>query len=153
VTTYVDSSALVAVYVPERFSKAARLAVRTVSQVPFTALHQLEIPNAFELLVGRGLITRAECRAIQEHLREDLESQRLMPVSLDLERVFVDAGELSRLYTAKFLGRSLDLLHVAAAHAALCTRFVSADDRQLVIAKASGLETMDIKRRARRQKP
>ena len=66
--------------------------------------------------------------------------------------MFVDAGELSRLHTAKFLGRSLDLLHVAAAHAALCTTLVSADDRQLVIANASGLETLDIKRRARRQK-
>lgn len=150
-TTYVDSSALVPVYVPERFSKAARLAVRAAPQVPFTALHQLEIPNAFELLVGRGLITRAECRAIQTHLREDVESQRLMPVSLDLERVFTDAGELSRLHTAKRLARSLDLLHVAAAHAALCTTFVSADDRQLAVAKATGLETVDIEQRVRRQ--
>lgn len=151
-TTYIDSSALVPMYVPERFSKAARLAVRTASQVPFTPLHQLEIPNAFELLVGRGLITRAECRAIQMYLREDLESQRLMPISFDLERVFTDAGDLSRLYAAKFLARSLDLLHVAAAHRALCTTFVSADDRQLAVAKASGLEAVDIKRRIRRTK-
>ena len=50
-TTYVDSSALVPVYARERFSKRAGLAVRTGSQVPFTALHRLEIPNAFELLV------------------------------------------------------------------------------------------------------
>jgi hypothetical protein len=40
---------------------------------------------------------------------------------LDLEHVLVDAGELSRLYTAKFLGRSLDLVHVAGALAASCT--------------------------------
>lgn len=150
-TTYVDSSALVPVYVPERFSAAARSAVLAASQVPFTALHQLEIPNAFELLVGRGLITRAECRAIQAHVQEDLESRRLMRVSLDLERVFMDAAELSRLYTAKLLTRSLDLLHVAAAHAAACTRFVSADDRQLAVARASGLEAVDIKRRVRRR--
>ncbi len=52
-TTYIDSSVLVAVYVPERFSKAARKAVRDVPQVPFTQLHELEVPNAFELLVGR----------------------------------------------------------------------------------------------------
>jgi predicted nucleic acid-binding protein len=152
VTTYVDSSALVPVYVPERFSKAARTAVRTASQVPFTALHQLEVTNAFEQLVGRGLITRGECRAIRTHLQEDLETQRLMPVSLDLERVFMDAAELSRMYTAKLLARSLDLLHVAAAHATQCTRFVSADDRQLAVAKAIGLEAVDIKRRVRRQK-
>lgn len=149
-TTYVDSSALVAVYVPERFSKAARRAVKVASQVPFTALHQLEIANAFELLVGRGLITRGECRAVQAHLRDDLESQRLMPVVLDLDRVFTDASEFARLHSARFLTRSLDLLHVAAAHAALCATFISADDRQLAVAKATGLEAVDIKRRVRR---
>lgn len=152
-TTYVDSSALVPVYVPERFSKAARSVVRTAGQVPFTAIHQLEVPNAFELLMGRELITRHECRCVQAHLRDDLENERLVPVSLDLERVVVDAAELSRLYTAKFLARSLDLLHVAAAHQALCTTFVSADDRQLAVARASGLSVVDIKRQIRRQRP
>ena len=149
--TYIDSSALVPVYVPERFSSAARSAVRKAGQVPFTALHQIEVPNAFELLVGRMQITRAECRAIQAQLRTDLEDQRLLPVSVDLDRVFADACELSRLHTAKHLARSLDLLHVAAAHLALCTTFVSADDRQLAVAKASGLATIDIKRRPRRK--
>jgi predicted nucleic acid-binding protein len=152
VTTYIDSSALVPVYVPERFSKAARSAVRSAGQLPFTALHQLEIPNAFEQLVGRELLTRDECRRIQAQLRDDVQNQRLVPVSLDLERVFAEAGELSRRYAAKFLARSLDLLHIAAAHVALCTTFVSADDRQLAVAKASGLSTLDIKRRTRRAK-
>ena len=151
-TTYVDSSALVAVYVPERFSKAARGAVRNVPQVPFTQLHELEVPNAFELLVGRGLISREECRAIQSQLRDDLETQRLAPVSLDLERVFTSASELSHVYTAKFLTRSLDLLHVAAAQLTMCVRFVSADDRQLAVAKAAGLDVVDIKRPGRRPK-
>lgn len=148
-TTYVDSSALVPVYLPERFSSAARSAVRAAGQVPFTALHQIEVPNAFELLVGRKQITRDECRAIQAQLRNDLQDQRLMSMSLDLDQMFTDACELSRLYTAKHLARSLDLLHVAAARLALCTTFVSADDRQLVVAKASGMTTIDIKRRLR----
>jgi predicted nucleic acid-binding protein len=152
VTTYIDSSALVAVYVPERFSRAAREALRSAPQVPFTQLHELEVPNAFELLVGRRLIKRAECRAIQEQLHGDIESQRLMSLSMDLEGVFVKACELSRTYTATLLTRSLDLLHVAAAHIAMCTTFVSADDRQLGVAKATGLRVVDIKRRVQHQK-
>jgi predicted nucleic acid-binding protein len=152
VTTYVDSSVLVPIYVPERFSTSARNAVRDAGQVPFTAIHQLEVPNAFEWLVGRDLMTREECRAIQGQLREDLEAHRLVQVSLDLDQVFTQAVEFSRLYTTKHLARSLDLLHVAAAHAATCTTFVSADDRQLAVAKASGLRTIDIKRGTRRQK-
>jgi len=152
VSTYVDASALVPIYVPERFSTSARSAVRIAGQVPFTAIHELEVPNAFELLVGRELITREDCRSIQQQLRDDVERQRLLPTSLDLDEVFTQASELSRLYTAKHLARSLDLLHVAAAHAAMCNTFVSADDRQLAVAKASGLRTVDIKRRPRRQK-
>lgn len=151
-TTYVDSSALVSVYVTERFSKAARAAVRRASQIPYTPLHQLEVPNAFEMLVGRHSITRDECRAIFGQLREDVDAQRLITVSPDLEQVFARASEFSRLYTAKTLARSLDLLHVAAALLTSCTRFVSGDDRQLAVAKASGLEVVDIKRGIARRK-
>jgi predicted nucleic acid-binding protein len=152
VTTYVDSSALVAVYVPERFSKAARRAVRAMPQVPFTHLQELEVKNAFELLTGRGLISREERRGIQGQLQEDIESQRLAQVSVDFGRVFMDAAELSRAHSARFLTRTLDLLHVAAAHVLMCTTFVSADERQLAVAKATGLKIVDIKRRARGQK-
>jgi predicted nucleic acid-binding protein len=149
-TTYVDSSALVPVYVPERFSRTARSVVQAAQQIPFTPLHALEVPNAFELLVGRGAITRDECRAILEQLQEDIDAQRLKIVSPDFDEVFGQAGELSRLYTARFLARSLDLLHVAAAHVTSCKRFVSGDDRQLAVAKASGLRVVDVKRMGRR---
>ena len=151
-TTYIDSSVLVAVYVPERFSNAARQTVSTVPQVPFTQLHELEVPNTFELLVGRGSISREECRAIQVHLQEDLESRRLARVSLDLDRLFTGANDLSRTHTARFLTRNLDLLHVAAARVMMCSVFASADDRQLAVAKATGLKVVDIKRRPRRKK-
>jgi hypothetical protein len=138
--------------VSERFSHAARQTVRAVPQVPFTQLHELEVPNAFELLVGRGLISREECWAIHAQLEEDLDSQRLARVFLDLDRVFTGASDLSRTYTTKFLTRSLDLLHVAAARVMMCSTFASADDRQLAVAKATGLKVVDIKRRARPKK-
>lgn len=151
-TTYVDSSALVPVYVPERFSQAARRALRGSPQVPFTSLHELEVPNAFALLTGRGLISGEEHRAIRALLQEDVEAQRLVPLALDWNRVFASACELSESHTVKLLTRSLDLLHVAAAHAASCRVFVSADDRQLAVAKATGLKVVDIKRSGRAAK-
>lgn len=151
-TTYVDSSALVPVYVPERFSKSARRALRASPQVPFTPLHELEVLNAFALLMGRGLISDDEYHAIRTQLREDIDAQRLVPVALDWERVFASARELSENYTARLLTRSLDLLHVAAARATNCRVFVSADDRQLAVAKASGLRVVDIKRHVRSAK-
>lgn len=151
-TTYADSSALLPLYVTEQFSEAADAVLRPLGQIPFTAIHQLEVPNALERLVGRKLMTREECRSVQRQLRDDIDNLRLMPLVLDLDQVFTHAGELSGMYAAKHLARSLDLLHVAAAHAAKCTRFVSADDRQLAVAKASGLTPVDIKRSTRRQK-
>lgn len=151
-TSYIDSSALVAVYVTERFSTLARRALRAVPQVPFTQLHELEVLNAFELLVGRAVVTRQECRTLRAHLNDDIEHQRLVRLSLDLDRAFADAYELSRLHASKFLSRSLDLLHVAAAHVATCSTFISADDRQLAVAKATGLAVIDIKRGVQRPK-
>lgn len=145
-TTYVDSSALVPVYVPETFSSAARAAVREAGQLPFTVLHRLEVSNAFELLVGRHLLTRDESRAVRQQLQEDIVTQRLLSLAIDFDHVFDVAVDLSQEYTAKLLTRSLDLLHVAAAHALGCARFVSADDRQLAVAKASGLAIVDIMR-------
>jgi predicted nucleic acid-binding protein len=147
--TYVDSSVLVALYIPESFSVAARAIIYEAAQVPFTALHDLELPNAFERLVGRGLITRKECRAVLQQLEDDIENRRLARFALDLAGVFADATELSRRYAAKYLARSLDLLHIAAAHYVECTSFVSADDRQLAVAKASGLRIVDVKRTSR----
>jgi predicted nucleic acid-binding protein len=150
--TYVDSSALVPVYVPESFSAAARDAVQDARQVPYTALHRLEVPNAFELMVARKLITADERRSVLRQLQDDIDAQRLMPLALDLERLFADAGELSRKYSARFFARSLDLLHVASAHLADCRKFVSADDRQLRVAKAIGLTVIDIRRPIRRHR-
>ena len=98
------------------------------------------------------MINEEERRAIYAQLQDDIQSQRLARVSVDLEFVFRGARELSRAHSAKFLTRSLDLLHVAAAHLATCTTFVSADNRQLAVAKASGLKAVDIKRRARSHK-
>jgi hypothetical protein len=123
--------------------------LKAASQVPFTHFHGLEVLNAFELLVGREAITRDECRAVQDQLQDDLANRRLVRLTVDLDQVFTNASELSRAYTAKTLTRSLGLLHVAASHLALCKTFVSADDRQLAVAKARGLKVIDIKSRTR----
>lgn len=148
-TTYIDSSALVPVYVPERFSTVAREALRGLPQVPYTSLHELEVSNAFALLRGRGLITVEEYRAIRTQLKEDVDAPRFVPVALDWADVFAIACELSEAYTATLLTRSLDLLHVAAARVTSCRVFVSGGDRQLAVAKAAGLKVVDIKKRPR----
>jgi predicted nucleic acid-binding protein len=151
VSTYLDSSALVAVYVTEAFSRAARRAIRA-DRAPVTGLHILELFNAFERLVGIGSITRKEQRMLVTQFREDAEAGRLQAYSLDLQKTFSDAHKLSLAHSAKLLTRSLDLLHVAAARLIGCTTFVSADGRQLALAKTLGLRVIDIARPLRRPK-
>jgi predicted nucleic acid-binding protein len=150
--TYIDSSALIPLYVTERLSEAADAAVTAAGDIPFTPIQQLELTNAFERLVGRRLLTRDECRRLYEQLEDDLDKGRLVTAGGDLDAVVAHAVELSRAHAAKFLARSLDLMHVAAAQVLECMTFVSADDRQLAVARATGLKTQDIKRTARRKK-
>ena len=145
-TTYVDSSALVPVYVPERFSNAARKVLQATPRVPFTTLHELEVRNAFALLRGRRLISPAEHRAIRTQLQDDIAAGRLVRVDVDWPAVFATACDLSEAHSATLLTRSLDLLHVAAARSSNCDRFVSADDRQLALARRATLKVLDIKR-------
>lgn len=151
--TYIDSSALIPLYVTERFSDAADSAVTAAGDVPFTLIHQLELTNAFEHLVGRRLLTRHECGRLYDQLQDDLSHGRLVTMAVDLDSVVAGAADLSRAHAAKFLARSLDLIHVATAHAVQCKTFVSADDRQLAVAHATGLKTVDMKRFGRRKKP
>jgi predicted nucleic acid-binding protein len=152
VKTYVDSSALIPLYVTERFSDAADAAVTAAGTIPFTPIHRLELTNAFERLVGRRLLTGDECRRLYEQLQDDLDHGRLVTVAADFDAVFAQAVELSRAHAGRFLARSLDLMHVAAAQVLGGKTFVSADDRQLAVARVTGLKTLDIKRPTRRKK-
>jgi predicted nucleic acid-binding protein len=151
-TTYVDTSALLAAYVPEAFSAPARDTLAGIPQVPFNELHQLEVTNALALLLGRRQITAGEHRSVHALVQGDLANRRLLPVALDWGPVFDAARKFSQAHTRRLLTRSLDLLHVAAAHATACRIFVSADDRQLAGARATGLAVVDIKRSTRKRR-
>jgi len=109
------------------------------------------VPNALRALNGRTLITSQELRALVGHLEDDVEAHRLVETRVDLFAVFDRVAELSRVHAARLLCRSLDILHVAAALEIRCTRLVSGDDRQLALAKAVGLDVVDVTQRRRRR--
>ncbi len=148
--TYIDSSALIPIYVPEAFSPRARREMRAARQVPFTSLHGLEVRNAFHLLCGRGIISTAELRSVLSWLDDDLAAHRLARVPVDFASLFAGAEQLVTAHAVRLLCRSLDVLHVACALQLECTRFVTVDDRQLALAKTAGMAGVDIKRGARR---
>ena len=147
VTTYADSSVLVAFYLNEPHSPVARLALSSIRQVPYTPLHHLEVPNALRVWVGRGRLTVAESSKLLSHLEGDVSAGRLLQVPIDLYAVFSAAEALSARHASRLLSRSLDTLHVAAALELGCKRFVTFDARQTRLAEAAGLKADDLARR------
>lgn len=142
---YFDSSALVAVYVTGPFSVRARSEAIHAGAVAFTPLHDLEVRNAFRALHGRKALSTAQRAELERLLELDLRAGRLLLTPLDLPAVFHRAVRLSATHTEKLLCRSLDILHVAAALELQRAELVSADERQLQLATAAGLKTIDIR--------
>jgi uncharacterized protein len=150
VNSYFDTSAVVPLYLPEPRSERAREEARRVRQIPYTPLHALELTSAIHLNCGRGSITPPELRAVSLQIQDDLSAHRLRTTPLDLADVFGSATDLATRHAAIMLCRSLDVLHVAAALHLRCAELVTADERQLQLARAVGLYVVDLGRRRSR---
>jgi predicted nucleic acid-binding protein len=144
-SAYADSSALVAVYVNEANSARARSELERQLPVPWTRLHDVEVTNALRLLHGRGHIGEGELEGLLGHVDEDLRAGRLRRVAIDFEVVCARAVDLSAAHAPTTLARTLDILHVAALLEAGLTTLISADGRQLAVAEAEGVTTIDIR--------
>lgn len=144
---YFDSSALVAVYVNEAHSVRVRAELRKHVPVPWTPFHELEVRNALRLLCARAHIDDDELRGLLAHVDEDLERGRLQRPAVDLAAVFIRAERLSESHTKRTLARALDMLHVSAAAEIGCGTLVSGDERQIALANAERIRTIDIRSR------
>jgi hypothetical protein len=147
VTTYFDSSVLVAAYIQEPRSRKARKALSAVVSAPFTPLLDLEVRTVFRRMAGSNRISAAESAAVLSRVDDDVAAGRLLRVPLDLHAAVERAETLSARHAERLLSRSLDLLHVAAALELGCTRFVTLDARQARLADAAGLKTDDLSSR------
>jgi predicted nucleic acid-binding protein len=123
---YADSSFLVSCYLLDANTKTARAYLsRTSAPLPWTALHALEVRNAFDLGVFRGLLTAADVAAAWANLESDLRSARLVRATVKWPSVFRRAARLSERHSATTGTRSLDILHVAAAKSVRAVEFIT----------------------------
>ena len=137
---YADSSFLVSCYIVDANTTRARdWLSRTGERLVFTALHALEVRNAFKLGIYRGLFSTAEAAAAQANLEKDLRSGRLVRTAVVWPVAFRIATRLSTLHSSAVGTRSLDILHVAVAKTLRVTELVSFDERQRTLAAAIGL--------------
>lgn len=121
-----DSSFLVSCYVPDANTANAQIYLsRKGVPLVFTALHALEVRNAFKLGVFRGLVTAADATAALANLEADLRAGRLVRTTVKWSVVFRVAARLSDSHSSSLGNRSLDILHVAAAKALRSVELVS----------------------------
>lgn len=138
---YADSSFLVSCYlVDANTPQASAYLSRMAAPLAWTALHALEVRNAFELGVFRGLLTTADAKAAWANLENDLRTARVVRTTVKWPAVFRAAARLSERHSATIGTRSLDILHIAVAKSLSAAEFISFDTRQRALAIAAGLK-------------
>lgn len=142
---YYDSGVLVKLYVREEFSDiVARFLAMRGEPVTVNTLHELETRNALRLKRFRDEIDDRQLAASMSMLEADLVSDRLIRSRVDWPAVCAEGERLSAAMTASIGVRTIDLLHVAAAHHQAASGLVSLDRRQCAAARASGLEVAEL---------
>src|ERR1019366_6649836 len=138
---YADSSFLVSCYLPDANTSKAKGYLRSVgAPLVLNALQALEVGNAFELGVFRGLLSATDAASARVILAQDLRSGRLVKTAVNWPLVFRVASALSQRHSATTGTRSLDILHVAAAKSLRAAEFISFDNRQRLLATVLGLK-------------
>lgn len=152
ITAYADSSFLVQLLISGSRGDAAA-AVLQRSGLPFlyfSALHELEVPNAIRVrtFAAAGHSSKIRANALREQtealrrLGLNLKLGRFRPLRVEWEEAFAAAAELSERFATKFGARSFDLLHVQLAIISPSNHFLTSDARQAKLAKAAGLRVM-----------
>jgi predicted nucleic acid-binding protein len=144
-TLYLDSSALVKLYVAEEHSaEVAALAQRGDVTFAWNGLHDLEVRNAIRLLGSRGTIApEAHARALAA-LGADLATDLYEAGRPDFGKLMKAAERLSGAATALTGARALELMHVAAAQLGAYAAFATFERRQSGAARVAGLAIFEI---------
>ncbi len=137
---YADSSFLVSCYATDINTPLAKAWLSRISpSLAFTALHALEVRNAFKLGAFRGLLNAAQAAAAWTNVEGDLRGGRLVKTTVRWPVAFRLAARMAEDHSMVIGTRSLDILHVGAARVLRAVTFVSFDSRQRALAAAVGM--------------
>lgn len=136
---YADTSVLASLYMRDANTWRAVPLVRSLPEaLAYSALHRLELRNAFSLAIFRGHQTQAQSAAAWQNLEADLRARVLVPVSIRWHAAFRRAGALATGMTPSLGNRSLDVLHVSTAEQIRVSEFLTFDQRQRGLAAGIG---------------
>jgi predicted nucleic acid-binding protein len=139
-TTYVDTSFLVSLYLEDAHSKTADRLLPSLTDCFLTPLHRAEWFHAIAQHVFRGALTEIKAGELHRLFEHDIKTGPWREVVVP-EHAFELCGDLARRHGAKLGMRTLDTLHVACALELKAERFWTFDERQQKLAKAQGMKT------------
>jgi predicted nucleic acid-binding protein len=141
---YLDTGALVKLYIVEPGSTFVQERVRRAEELPLNALQETEVRNAILAAGGRRVISRDAMKRTLANFDEDARSGVFAREDPDWAWLWRRADLLARQHTPRILCRTLDILHVAAAELCRADQFLTGDHRQQRLAKAAGLSVIKI---------
>ena len=141
--TYLDTSAVVKLYVTEAHSAKVAAHVKSLPHPIFCShLHDLEIRNGLRLKVFRRESPAFAVDASLRLMDEDLTSGVLVRPDLNWLDVFRRAEIISKDLSSAMGVRSLDLLHIASALILQADTLLTFDDRQIAASRKAGLQVV-----------
>jgi predicted nucleic acid-binding protein len=138
-TTYLDTSFIVSLYITDSHSIDSRQRIQTLSTVWWTPLHSAEWAHAVAQQVFRRTLSPLEAQEVYRQLEDDRAAGPWLAVGLP-DHAFDLCADLARRYGPKLDVRTLDSLHIACALELKADRFWTFDERQAKWAKAEGLK-------------
>ena len=138
---YVDTSAIVKLYVKEAYSREVSHWIRANDEaIPLTRLHELEFANALSLKRFRHEMSAEQQRVVSARLDAHLGAGIFFRPPCSWSDAWGAALDLSRQHTDRIGSRSLVILHVALARVLEAERFLTFDERQAELCVACGLQ-------------
>ena len=137
---YVDTSAIVKLYVKEQYSREVSEWIRMRNEsIPLTPLHELELLNAVKLKCFRNEMSAEQSQIILINFGKHEMIGVFRRPQISWADMFSLAVQLSGEHTEDTGSRSLDLMHVAMALSIGSRSFLTFDDRQSRLALIAGL--------------
>ncbi|MEO6993571.1 MAG: type II toxin-antitoxin system VapC family toxin [Lacunisphaera sp.] len=142
-TIYADPSALLKLYLHEPESRAMTTwRTKIAGALAVTSHGRIELINGLALATYRGFLSAFAYQTALTALDDDFEQGRYRRADLLWRAALNRAANLSRAHTPALGTRSLDVLHVASALELGMKRFVTFDERQRQLARATGLKVI-----------
>ncbi len=142
---YIDPSAVTRLYVLQPGSREmAAWRWRMKGPIGLTHHGKAELANAIALAVFRGDMPSEDAADAFQEIEDDFANGDLFYLDLLWRAALDRAFELSKKHSPTIGARSLDVLHVACALELKLSHFLTFDERQAKLAKATGLKLVTI---------